>query len=224
MALLKIYDGTQWIDVASAHQHDPTITGNLLSGGSTDGQVLVWRDSANAWSGETLSLVTAHSGLTDLQTSPEENTDHDGRYVPVFSAETPASPTPYSGMLWYDTDETAPATIAKQNHKKIIYVSNPVSGNSFPALSVPFDCTITRITHVVDSGTCVFNLQERSETTPWVAGNDIFTSSESATTTMSACTSFADATLSANTWLHFSASSVSSSPTGLWIGINFTED
>lgn len=224
MALLKIYDGTQWIDVASAHQHDPTISGNLLSGGSIDGQVLVWRDSANAWSGETLSLSTTHSGLTDLQTTPEENTDHDGRYVATFSAETPASPTPFSGMLWYDTDETAPATIAKQLLKKVIYVSSPAANDSYPVFSVPFACTISRITHVVDAGSCTFNLEERLETTPMSAGTNIFTSSESATTTMSACTSFANSTLAENTWLHFSASTASGSPTGLWIGITFTED
>jgi len=225
MGNLKIYNGSEWVNIAAAHTHDPSVTGSILSGGSTDGQVLVWRDSANAWSGETLNLVTSHSGLTDLQSNPEENSDHDNRYLAAVQSGTPTLPaSPVTGQLWYDTDAVATGSSIKQTHKKMLYVTSPVAGDEFPLMTVPFNCTITRISYMVDTGTCVFNLEERPESAPFTTGTNIFGSDETAYSAVSATTTFSNATLDENDWLYYSGVSVSGTPTKLVIGVTFTED
>ncbi len=110
-----------------------------------------------------------------------------------------------------------------QTFKKIVYIDPPTATDSFPILSVPFACTITRITHITDTGTVTWNLEERAEATPNTAGTDVYASDEVSSTTNSVDTSFANASLAAHSWLHLSASAIGSSPTKFWIAITFEE-
>lgn len=116
---------------------------------------------------------------------------------------------------------TADQTIT---YTKIVYIEDPADDDSFPVLAVGTACTITRITHITDAGTVDWNLEERAEATPATAGTDVYASDEQSGTTNSVDTSFSNDSLAANTWLHYSASAVASSPTKLWIKITFTED
>jgi len=67
------------IDIAniiSGHSHDPSITGDILSGGAIDGQVLVWRNSEDAWSAETQEAgVTDHTLLSNIGTNTHSAID-----------------------------------------------------------------------------------------------------------------------------------------------------
>ena len=107
---------------------------------------------------------------------------------------------------------------------KIVYIEDPVATDSMPVFAVGQACTITRITHITDAGTVDWNLEERAEATPATAGTDVYAADEQSGTGNSVDTSFSNAALAANTWLHYSASAVASSPTKLWIKITFTED
>ena len=91
-------------------------------------------------------------------------------------------------------------------------------------MSVGTACTITRITHITDTGTVDWNLEERAEATPGTAGTDVYSSDEVSSSTNSVDTTFANATLAEGSWLHFAASAVASSPTKIWVAITFTED
>jgi len=210
---------------ATSHTHNPS-GGTILSGGAIDGQILVWRDSIDAWSAETNSseAVTSHTGLTDMPDTGGTNTDHDVRYVPAISGSTPALPTPYAGMFWLDTGTTATATVLKQRNKKIAYIETPAANEAYPIMSVQFNCSITRITYKTDTGTVTFNLEERTETDPETSGTTIYSSDQTAGSTMSATTSFSNSGITADNWLYFSASTVSGSPTKLWLGISYEED
>jgi len=53
------------------------------------------------------AAIGAHNALTDMADTAGANVDHDTRYVAKVQAATPSTPTPFAGMLWYDTDEAA---------------------------------------------------------------------------------------------------------------------
>lgn len=53
------------------------------------------------------AAIGAHNALTDMADTAGANVDHDTRYVAKVQAATPTTPTPFAGMLWYDTDEAA---------------------------------------------------------------------------------------------------------------------
>lgn len=52
------------------------------------------------------SAVSTHVDLTDMPDTNGTNTDHDIRYVTKVQTAEPTVPTPFTGMLWYDTDAT----------------------------------------------------------------------------------------------------------------------
>ena len=131
-----------------------------------------------------------------------------------------ADSTKSGGMKW----AAAAGGGGTITYTKIVYIEDPVATDSFPVLAVGTACTITRITHITDAGTVDWNLEERAEATPATAGTDVYAADEQSGTGNSVDTSFSNAALAANTWLHYSASAVASSPTKLWIKITFTED
>ena len=130
-----------------------------------------------------------------------------------------ADSTKSGGMKW-----AAAAGGGTITYTKIIYIEDPVATDSFPVLAVGTACTITRVTHITDAGTVDWNLEERAEATPATSGTDVYAADEQSSTSNSVDTSFSNDSLAANTWLHYSASAVASSPTKLWIKITFTED
>ena len=118
------------------------------------------------------------------------------------------------------------ARLAAKNKtiKKILYVENPTASDVFPLLKVPDACTLVRVTHQTDTGTVNFNLEKRAEGTPATAGTDVWTTDKQAGSTMTAETIFNSAAIPADNWLVFAASAVATSPTKLWISIEYTID
>jgi hypothetical protein len=52
--------------------------------------------------GETGAGASLHTQLTDMPDTLGVNTDHDVRFVTKVIAEEPATPEPFTGMLWFD--------------------------------------------------------------------------------------------------------------------------
>jgi hypothetical protein len=124
------------------------------------------------------------------------------------------------------TNVAAAGAVMKQKYKKIIHIENGdglSATDTWPVFSVPFACTITRITHITDTGTVDWNLEERAEATPFTAGTDVYASDEQSSSTNSVDTSFANASLAAHAGLEYVASAVSGTPTKLRIQISFEE-
>jgi len=139
------------------------------------------------------------------------------------SAETAV--TSFARTVLDDTTAAAARVTlgAEAKYSKIFYIEKPVATSSYPVLSVPFACTITRITHITDVGTVDWNLEERVEATPNTAGTDVYAADEQSSVANSVDTSFNNPGLAANTWLHFSASAVATAPQKLWIKIDYKE-
>ena len=105
-----------------------------------------------------------------------------------------------------------------------IYVKKPSAAGERPVLSVPVDCTITRITHITDTGTVDWNLEERAEATPFASGTNVYAVDEQSSTTHSIDTSFTNASLAAYSTLFYCPSAVASGPNELIIRVTYEED
>lgn len=62
-----------------------------------------------------LEEALAHAALSDMPDGTGVVTDHDTRLVPKVQDATPTTPTPFTGMLWYDTDATGSAVSSTVN-------------------------------------------------------------------------------------------------------------
>ena len=62
-----------------------------------------------------LTHIVNHDDLADMPDSSGVDTNHDTRYVAKVQTGTPATPTPFAGMLWYDTDATGSAVTSTVN-------------------------------------------------------------------------------------------------------------
>ena len=130
-----------------------------------------------------------------------------------------------SGAMRYSTLGSLLSDYGSNVKSKTIYIEDPVGTDSYPIGTFPVACTITSVTHITDTGTVTFNLEERASTTPDVAGTDVFTSDLTASSTSStASTGFANDGMAANAWLYYAATSVASTPGFIWISIQYTED
>lgn len=69
------------------------------------------------------------------------------------------------------------------------------------AWKTPYAITITEIASYTDANTVTFNIEQRAEATPGTAGTDCMSADQVADTDQQETTSFADATVPANTWL-----------------------
>lgn len=120
----------------------------------------------------------------------------------------------------------ATARIAAKNRTvtKIIYIEDPKATDSFPMGYVPDAAAMVAVRAVTDVGTVDFNIEKRVKLTPDVAGTDIWTADKQATTAGLEQISFDSGSIGADEWLHFAASAVASSPTKLWISLEYTID
>jgi len=55
-------------------------------------------------SGSGTSDVDEHEDLSDMPDTSGTNTNHDTRYVAKVQDDTPTTPVPFEGMIWYDKD------------------------------------------------------------------------------------------------------------------------
>ena len=115
-------------------------------------------------------------------------------------------------------------TIIPTQPGHFIYIESPAATDSFPLVYVPQAATLKRIIGVTDVGTVDFNIEKRGQLTPDVAGTDVEAVDLQATAAGLNDTSFTSPAISAGTWLHYSASAIASSPTKVWIGVEYTID
>lgn len=108
--------------------------------------------------------------------------------------------------------------------QKMIYIEDPTATDAFPIGSIPIAATVTGISAVTDAGTVTFNVEKRLATTPATAGTDILTSDKVASTTHSESTGIASAVIASEELLYFVASAVASTPTKLWVTVQYQED
>ena len=76
----------------------------------------------------TVSGSAAHSDLSDMADSAGTVTDHDTRLVAKVQTSTPTTPTPFIGMLWYDTD--ASGTVAVTDHSVLSNLDYASAGHT----------------------------------------------------------------------------------------------
>lgn len=101
---------------------------------------------------------------------------------------------------------------------KLIYLEDNDASDEFPLAYVPQDATVIAVVHKTDAGTVDYNIEKRSKLTPDSSGTNIWTVDEQASSTGEEITSFNSASISAGSWLTFSASAVSSA-TKLWVAV-----
>ncbi len=120
----------------------------------------------------------------------------------------------------------ASARLATQHRTltKVIYIEDPTATDAFPMGYIPFAATMVAVRAITDVGTVDFNIEKRSKLTPDVAGTNIWTVDKQATTGGLEQTSFDSGSIGADEWLHFAASAVASSPTKLWVSLEYTID
>ncbi len=108
---------------------------------------------------------------------------------------------------------------------KVVYIECPTATDSFPVMFVPNDITLVQVRGVTDVGTVDFNIEYRATDTPDVAGTDILTADLQAAAAGASTTTFdGGGAAAAETWLNYNASAVASSPTKLWVAIEFIID
>jgi hypothetical protein len=107
---------------------------------------------------------------------------------------------------------------------KILYIDTPLATDAFPLAFVPDDITIVRVRGVTDAGTVAFNIEHRATNTPGAAGTNTLTSDLVADSGGEYSETFSDATVPADRWLYYCASAIASSPTLLWVNVEYTVD
>lgn len=130
------FDGTTWVSLSAG------VSGKFLK---TQGP------AANPIWDDVVAGASAHGDLTDMPDSSGVNTDHDVRLVAKVQASEPTTPTPFAGMLWYDTDATVTVT---RTDRFVLTVGDGVSVITSGVVSwieIPFSCTITNCTMLADT-------------------------------------------------------------------------
>lgn len=127
------------------------------------------------------------------------------------------------------TSEGAVATTLAtklRTHSRIIYIESPTASDVFPVTYVPDTATVIAIRGVTDTGTVTFNIEKRGKFTPATTGTDVLNTDMVADATGEEETDAADMSeaVSADNWLVYVASAVASSPTKLWVVIEWTID
>lgn len=69
-------------------------------------------------SGTGTSDVDDHEDLSDMPDTSGANTNHDTRYVAKVQNDTPTTPTPFEGMIWYDEDANGSLAITYEISSK----------------------------------------------------------------------------------------------------------
>ncbi len=105
---------------------------------------------------------------------------------------------------------------------KIFYIENPTDSDDFPVMSEQQDITLDKIRSYTDVGTVTLNIEERI--TPAGSGVITLTSSLVADVGGEASSTFSNDEVDAEDWLAIVTSAVASSPTKLWVAIDYTID
>lgn len=122
------------------------------------------------------------------------------------------------------TMATARIAARHRTAARILYIENPTASDEFPLCYIPDAATMVAVRSVTDVGTVDFNIERRSKLTPDVAGTNVWSADKQATASGLEQTSFDAGEIGADEWLHYSASAVASSPTKLWISVEYTID
>ncbi|MBI1825880.1 MAG: hypothetical protein HY287_05845 [Planctomycetes bacterium] len=124
------------------------------------------------------------------------------------------------------TDTSDGIAIAAKNKTltKSIYIENPTSTDELPLGYVPDASTIVAVRAVTNTGTVDFNIEKRNKFSPGSAGTNIWSADKQANSTGLEQATFDSAAISADQWLHYSASATIGTPAKLWISVEYTID
>lgn len=108
----------------------------------------------------------------------------------------------------------------------ILYIENPQATDVIPICYVPDAATVIAIRSVTDTGTVTFNVEKRGKFTPATTGTDVLNTDQVADATGEEEADAPDMSeaVSADNWLVFVAAAVASSPTKLWVSVEYTID
>lgn len=210
-------------DSASAEQFAVDSDGNLTLSGTVDGVDVAAHNSSTTEHGATGAVV----GTTNTQTLTNKTLSS-----PVIANFLNAQHSHLIGSTGGTLDAVAitsgtlsGARLAAKHktEKKVYYVEDSTGTDAFPLAGVPDACTIVRVTHITDTGSCTFNLEKRSETTPFSAGTDVWSSDKTADTSFTAETSFNSAAIPADDMLYFVSSGTPTADT-LVLTVEYTID
>lgn len=124
-----------------------------------------------------------------------------------------------SGGLYSKNDGGAERRLAGGWIGRVLYIESPAATDAFPIAYVPEAATMIAVRAVTDAGTVSFNIEKRGELTPDVAGTDVWSSDKQATVSGLEQSAFDSGTIAADSWLHYAASAVNSSPGKLWVAV-----
>lgn len=180
------------------------VTVRVMTDQITDGRIFTIKDESGA----------AHTNNITITTEGSEKIDGASEYV--IAKDSGAATLCSDGVSLFVLQPRL------THETKMLYRENPAADDDYPMFSVPLAATIIRVTHITDTGTVDFNLEERADATPDVAGTDVFSADDQAGSTQSVVTSFDNESLAANSWLTYCASAVASTPTKLWVAVTYT--
>ncbi len=107
---------------------------------------------------------------------------------------------------------------------RVIYIEDPTATDEFPIAYMPDAATMVAVRAVTDVGSVDFNIEKRAKLTPDVAGTAVWSIDKQATSSGLEQTTFDSGAIGVDSWLHYSASAVTSAPTKLWISLEYTID
>ncbi len=128
----------------------------------------------------------------------------------------------YTGSAWEDI-----ARLAAKNRTitKILYIEDPVAADSFPIAFLADDVHMVQVRGVTDVGTVTFNIERRTTDAPDAVGTDVLSSDLPAVAAGASTTAFAaSGVVVAEQWLNCNITSVATSPTKVWIALEYTID
>lgn len=123
-----------------------------------------------------------------------------------------------------DTSDVAPLLDVAPQFKtvtKTLYVESPTASDELPIAFLADDATLIAVRAITNAGTVDFNIEKRNELTPGTSGANVWSADKQATSSGLEQTAFDSGAISADQWLHFSASAVSGSPAKLWVTVEY---
>lgn len=172
------------------------------------------------------SLMTRNLSVEDLLALGDD--------TPIELREMNSPPTPPAGAvaffaktdgrLYAKDDAGAERKLSGHKVARVLYIENPTATDAFPLAYIPESAALVAVRAITDAGTVTFNIEKRSKLTPDVAGTDVWSADKQATSSGLEQTSFDSGAIAADEWLHYAASAIDSSPTKLWISVEYAID